>query len=1367
MQEKWIINRVGLVNFWYYDEEEFQFSNGRLLLRGSNGSGKSVTMQSFIPLLLDGNKSPERLDPFGSRARKLANYLLGEEDQGLDERTGYLYMEFIKKSTGKYLTIGMGLQARRGKPLNSWGFSITDGRRIGRDFLLYKDIGEKVPFSKIELRNRIADVGEFHERQSDYMEMVNKLLFGFENIDEYDELIKLLVQLRTPKLSKDFKPTVIYDIMNNAIQPLSDEDLRPMSEAIENMDSIKTQLEALKESKEAADKLKNEYDKYNRFILLQKAESYLDAQKQLDESKEELDKQQKAMEEYQTAYKQAEENLEELRSNQNLYEHKKQELEKHDSYQAKQEIDKREEEQKDLKKRYLDKKLNLNDKQDREKKLRNRLKTLTEDYESLDIKLSKMLKEMSSYAEEFNFDEDAFAREEIVQRPPQDYDFSYLKSELIRYRDRIAKGQKKLEEEQKQKYEYDRALQVLDEAKKEKQDSLRELERVQLLFDEIREEYIERIYRWRNSNIQLKFPDDKMAIISRLVRSYGEGTAYDDIIAELRKKVNQLESDIHKKIANVESVKAKYEEDLQQKELELKDWKNKKDPEPPREEKVVLNRARMARAGIPFIPLYKAVDFSDDLSVETRGILEEALMDMGLLDGIIVPEEYREDLFNMDQGMGDKYIFSDPQYMTHELSLLLKPEKLEDNQITPAIIDQALKSIVLNKQDSMTYLNEKGEFSIGILKGKSSGSFEAKYIGVKAREQYRKQIIEELESEIEILNIRIEEQSRALDKLKEQLVVIQQEFTGFPVKDDLETGLNMVHNTRLEFKNKQREVERREEIAEKNYQTLTKISEQVREITAKIYLPLNIKAYQQALEAAEDYQDILSDLVSKHTLFVNKREQINNIEEQIEEILQDIDNFLYDINRFDREMKDNSQIIANYRELLEKTDYDDIKRDIDECIKALRVIPKQIEKELRTSESSSNKYQMISNMLATLKEDIVKAKKVYDLYEVAFEREYNLAYVMTLEGEQESSEIVKDVYKRLRSTESNNNSKSDYVASLMDKYHQSRQYLTEYNLMAEYIFTENDILEQVKESEDKVNREIINDFKRLEFTARIKGKDVKFYTLVDFIEESIDENERLLKESDRQLFEDILANTISKKIRAKIYHAEQWVKKMNNLMESMDTSSGLSFSLRWKSRVAETEEQMDTQELVEILKSEASLLKEEDFKSLSSHFRSKITEVRKVMEDTGSTQTFHAIMKDILDYRKWFEFRLFYQKTNERKKELTNNAFNRFSGGEKAMAMYVPLFSAVYARYENGRNDCPRIISLDEAFAGVDGNNIRDMFRLLEELKLNFVVNSQVLWGDYDTVPSLSICELVRPNNADIVTVIRYQWDGKVRNLVS
>src|SRR5690625_818132 len=79
-QNKWMMNRAGLINFWYYDEEIFNFANGKMLLRGSNGSGKSVTMQSILPVLLDGRTAPDRLDPFGSRARKIEDYLLGEKD---------------------------------------------------------------------------------------------------------------------------------------------------------------------------------------------------------------------------------------------------------------------------------------------------------------------------------------------------------------------------------------------------------------------------------------------------------------------------------------------------------------------------------------------------------------------------------------------------------------------------------------------------------------------------------------------------------------------------------------------------------------------------------------------------------------------------------------------------------------------------------------------------------------------------------------------------------------------------------------------------------------------------------------------------------------------------------------------------------------------------------------------------------------------------------------------------------------------------------------------------------------------------------------------------------------------------------------
>ena len=95
MKDRFKMNRIGFVNFWLYDEEEFEFVDGKLLLRGQNASGKSITTQSFIPFILDGDRTPSRLDPFGSSDRRMEYYFLGEE--GKDESTGYLFLEFKKE----------------------------------------------------------------------------------------------------------------------------------------------------------------------------------------------------------------------------------------------------------------------------------------------------------------------------------------------------------------------------------------------------------------------------------------------------------------------------------------------------------------------------------------------------------------------------------------------------------------------------------------------------------------------------------------------------------------------------------------------------------------------------------------------------------------------------------------------------------------------------------------------------------------------------------------------------------------------------------------------------------------------------------------------------------------------------------------------------------------------------------------------------------------------------------------------------------------------------------------------------------------------------------------------------------------------
>ena len=129
----------------------------------------------------------------------------------------------------------------------------------------------------------------------------------------------------------------------------------------------------------------------------------------------------------------------------------------------------------------------------------------------------------------------------------------------------------------------------------------------------------------------------------------------------------------------------------------------------------------------------------------------------------------------------------------------------------------------------------------------------------------------------------------------------------------------------------------------------------------------------------------------------------------------------------------------------------------------------------------------------------------------------------------------------------------------------------------------------------------------------------------------------------------------------------------------------------------------------------------------------------------------------------WFEFKLYYKRLDGEKKELTDKAFAVFSGGEKAKTMYIPLFASICAKLSSAKLDAPRLIALDEAFAGVDDDNIEEMFAILSSFDLDYILTSQALWCDYSTVKDISICELVSDHISKTIGVKHYRWNGKVR----
>ena len=68
-RQRWQPLRLGLVELFHYDSEEFWFRDGHLLLRGNNGTGKSKVLSLTLPFLLDAQLKPRASSPTATAAR--------------------------------------------------------------------------------------------------------------------------------------------------------------------------------------------------------------------------------------------------------------------------------------------------------------------------------------------------------------------------------------------------------------------------------------------------------------------------------------------------------------------------------------------------------------------------------------------------------------------------------------------------------------------------------------------------------------------------------------------------------------------------------------------------------------------------------------------------------------------------------------------------------------------------------------------------------------------------------------------------------------------------------------------------------------------------------------------------------------------------------------------------------------------------------------------------------------------------------------------------------------------------------------------------------------------------------------------------
>lgn len=1354
MNSKWEINKIGLVDFWYYDQQEFYFADGRMLLRGSNGSGKSVTMQSVVPLLLDGNMRPERLDPFGSRDRKMSNYLL-EDNDDREERTGYLYMEMKRKESQTFLSIGIGMRARKGKPLDSWYFYISDGRRIGKDFQLFKETDVKITLTRQELGNRLGAGGKILT-QTEYQEYVNRQIFGFETVEEYKEMIDLLIQLRTPKLSKDFKPSVINEILSNSLQSLSEEDLRPMSEAIENMDTLTTNLTNKSLSKQAADKILKNYQKYNEYILYEKGRQFLDNRMEHRKIMEKEEKDKQIILECNETMLTQETKVTTLEAEQKTLEKEKESLSASNVLALKKQEEDVDARIGEAKKEIAEKDMQLEAKQSQWNDCNSRKKHMEEEGSSKQEQVFRILEEMRCCSEGSGFDEFQFMEGEIKENPEEEYVFEPHMVLVRKLLENLENGAARLREAEAQREKAEDYLQQFDGEKRNRDAAERRANEYEALFSQVQGELKEAVYAWSGSNQELKLSDLELKEISRFIDAYEIKSDYHDITASVSARQLLLKEERFQEkntvVLDLEGEKRK----LRDLEEECQSWRDKKEAEPECSRAVLENRAHLTKLGIPYHRFYQVVDFEDRLEEAECGRIEEALLEMGILDALVIDKEYKETVLKTDKGLCDKYIFTGNAHVKENMLELINISEEANDIFLNQKITGILGGIGYGREES-TYINQDGTYGMGILTGTVTGEYRSKYIGEKVRAAHRLQTIKELEEKIAAQSLITGELQGIIEEFDRRITVLEEEYYALPTDTDLRIACTDFTESQNEITRIAQNIIRLEEQIRQQQEKIKKIMTEASQIADKVYLPCRLDIFEKVRESMQEYQKLLYDLRITHSGYLQNLVSIRSLEETMDNYDADMDNIRYDLLMKKRSLEKDEMESVSIKEQLALTNYDQVKERLDQCLERLKLIPGEIKGAVALSAEAKSKAEQLMILVEQegLRLNALK-EKVLLLERIVLE-ETKLSYVPIPYDLEDKENFARNLEKMQQTMQPvfQGTGKEELTSKLNASYFENRTFLIDYNLTMDYIF---------QELQDPSYQDISP--RRAELRGKYRGNTIKFQELAVLLQEEMEELGNLIKTKEKDLFEDILANIISRKIRSKINSSMAWVGKMNQLMESMNTSSGLKLSLRWRSKTAEVENQLDTGELVELLRKDSKLMTDEEFDKLSVHFRSKVQEARRNSKDSNGVVSFFTVMRDTLDYRKWFEFQLFSQKTGENKKELTNSVFGTFSGGEKAMSMYVPLFSAVVAKYKGARSDAPRIISLDEAFAGVDNKNIRDMFRLMMEFEFNFIINSQILWGDCDTCDSLAIYHLIRPENVKFVTVMSYLWNGKVKRAV-
>ncbi len=1370
---RWQPLRLGLVELFLYDSEEFWFHDGHLLLRGNNGTGKSKVLSLTLPFLLDAQLRSSRIEPDGDAGKKMAWNLLMNS---YPRRIGYTWIEFGRleeDGTPRYLTLGAGLSAVAARAqVESWFFMLEPGEgdpddpgpRIGADLWLTND--QRVVLTRERLRDAIASRGRVFESATSYRRAVDERLFHL-GARRYDALMDTLIQLRQPQLSRKPDEAGLSHALTEALPPMPQELLTDVAEALSQLEEDRRQLEDLRDLARAVERFDQRYRVYAGTLSRRQARELRQAQTDFDKARQERNQTHTELQAAlaaetaaQHVLEQAEHTLVAQRARQDTLQ----------SDPINQDANRLEGAEEEARRRHTATRLAQTDcsqarhRWEREQQSARQATARASDAErALALARREATEQASGAGLTLPLGANplaALAPSALAELAARDFDAasSSLRGAVAARRDQLALLHRRHAELQQAALALAQRQDAQREREQEQEDARTRRNAADAAFEHAGQALVDDWLAYGASLEQLQWDGDALPRALSNWVLLADPTLDNPARSALQAQLQLASMRYAAREVVLGSERVAREQELRELETEREHLSAGGDATPPLPPtRSIDTRTPSAAHALAGAPLWKLVDFHDHVSAAERAGLEAALEASGLLDAWVTPDGALVLAADRTQHWLDTQWVGRPPIAGPSLSDWLRADELAEGSVQAATVGRLLAGVACGdaREDAEAWIAPDGRFRLGALAGAWQKP-QAVYIGHAARAAARRQRLDAISLRTQTLTKELVGLERQFEQLEAERRQAEQEWSGIPSEEPLrqaQTSVSVCARDLETARSRLLQAETQCRDADVAWQA---VRERLEHDALDMGLPqapdalpaieAALQAFNDAhyglVQAAQEWRRAYPELAAQQSREADARDQLQAREERLAAC------------RIEAE-----EAQARFEVLRDSVgaEVDALRRQLAEARLAVRgadgALRTATEARRLSAEARARASAMSESAEATLTERTTTRA-------VAVARLQHFAQSSLL-----SSALPDIELPDLRSPWT-----IDPALALARRIEQALVHV----LDDEAVWTR--VQRQITEDLQELQRAL----SALGHQARAEPSDWGFVVHILFhnrperpdqlarrLADDIHQRGELLTAKESEVLENYLQAEIAAEVQRLLRATETQVQAINRELHKRPTSTGVRYRLQWQP-LGEDEGAPAGLEAARrhLLNTSADLWSAEDRRVVGTMLQQRIASERERADadlgtPLGSDGAGNMVdqLARALDYRRWHRFRV---------ERLQDGQWRKLSGpassGERALGLTVPLFAAIASFYSQGSNPhAPRLMLLDEAFAGIDDAARAHCMGLIREFDLDFVITSEREWACYAELPGVSICQLQRREGIDAVFVSRWNWDGRAK----